>query len=58
MPGDYQSGQNMKIGLFCLTPAVILIKPYHCTGDQAVKIFRELWGENIVDFGNGESILI
>jgi 7,8-dihydropterin-6-yl-methyl-4-(beta-D-ribofuranosyl)aminobenzene 5'-phosphate synthase len=31
------------------------IGPSHCTGSQAVRIFRELWGENFVTFDLGDT---
>ena len=34
------------------------IGPTHCTGDQAIALFKEAWGENFVSMGVGKKILL
>jgi len=34
------------------------IAPSHCTGDKAIRIFREKWGENFLNYGCGAKIVV
>jgi len=34
------------------------VAPSHCTGNEAIRIFREKWGKNFLDFGCGAKIKI
>ena len=34
------------------------VAPSHCTGEQAIKIFREEWQENFIDFNIGNTTRI
>ncbi|MBN2349520.1 MAG: MBL fold metallo-hydrolase [Bacteroidales bacterium] len=40
------------------TMEVLNIAPSHCTGDFAIKIFKEDWGEKFVDFNLGDEMEI
>ena len=31
-----------------------IIAPSHCTGEQAIKIFKEEWGAQMIDFNLGD----
>ena len=34
------------------------IAPSHCTGEQAIKMFKEEWKENFIDFNIGNTTSI
>jgi 7,8-dihydropterin-6-yl-methyl-4-(beta-D-ribofuranosyl)aminobenzene 5'-phosphate synthase len=34
------------------------VAPCHCTGDRAMQVFREMYGEDYIDAGVGRVIMI